>query len=186
LDVVHTIARSARDCRNDRARNRFFTELVESHGDAAFRTAYRLLGERELAHDAVQDALARALDRLPEVQSQDDAAAWLFRVLVNGCMSKLRRRAVISRAMAILGRGEPPRRTSPSDEIDFAHRVAPELSRLPLKQRIALVLRYGDERSVSEIAHAMGISPETVKTHLKRGLTTLRGQLGVQPGGRAP
>ena len=65
MDVLQTIARPADAPSGDFARNRFFTQLVEKQGTAAFKTAFRLLGAREEAHDAVQDTLTKALDRLP-------------------------------------------------------------------------------------------------------------------------
>jgi RNA polymerase sigma-70 factor (ECF subfamily) len=48
------------------------------------------------------------------------------------------------------------------------------LERLPSKQRAALVLRYGQELSVGEIAELLGVGQGTVKTHLVRGLKRLR------------
>ena len=58
--------------------------------------------------------------------------------------------------------------------MDVSDRVVPLLMKLPVKQRTAVVLRFAEERSVEEIADAMNIGTESVKTHLKRGLAQLR------------
>ncbi len=151
--------------------------FVEHHGDAAYRTAYRLLRDRDDAHDAVQDALFRIVERARSFATVDDARAWFFRVLVNGCMSRHRRRAVRLRALALIGRPPPITASDPSVSLDVGERVLPHVDRLPTKQRTAMILRFGDDRSVAEIAAAMGVEPETVKTHLKRGLAELRRHL---------
>jgi RNA polymerase sigma-70 factor (ECF subfamily) len=147
---------------------------VEQHGDSAHRTAFRLLRDREDASDAVQDALSLAFRRWAELRSEEAVRPWFFRILVNQCLSRLRRRAVRERALELLGHraiSSTPDHTVPAD---FSEHVLPHLLKLPLKQRTAIILRYGDERSVLEIAQAMGVSSDTVRTHIKRGLDRLR------------
>ncbi len=166
----------AQDSLGDR-RDRWLSRFVDQHGESAHRTAFRLLRDREDARDAVQDALSLAFRRWAELRSEVAARSWFFRILVNQCMSRLRRRAVRDRALELLGHRAmalPPDQTVPAD---FSEHVLPHLLKLPLKQRTAIILRYGDERTVLEIAEAMGVSTDTIRTHLKRGLSRLRTQI---------
>ena len=54
------------------------------------------------------------------------------------------------------------------------------LSELPLRQRACLTLRYLNELGVSEIGETLGLSPNSVKTHLTRGLNALRDRLDLE------
>ena len=175
----------ARDASRDAhaRRERWLLQLVDQHGDAAYRTAYRLLRDRHDAHDAVQDALTTAFRRWDELRSEDAARGWFFRILVNRCISRQRRNAVRTRALGILGLAPEPRAADDTVTTDVGEHVLPHLMRLPIKQRTALILRFGDDRSVDEIAAAMNIGTESVKTHLKRGLAELRKRLHADAGG---
>ena len=59
-------------------------------------------------------------------------------------------------------------------------RVIDALRELPHRQRDCIVLRYYDELGIDDIASTLGISRNSVKTHLGRGLDTLERTLGVQ------
>jgi len=157
----------------DVLRNRWISEFVELHADSAHRTAYRLLGDDEEARDAVQDSLVTVLRRWEELRSTDTAKAWFFRILVNDCISRLRKAKVRDGALRIIGRSAV-KTSEMSEASDFSKAVLPGLMQLPVKQRTAIVLRFADGRTVAEIAEAMNVSRETIKTHLKRGLARLR------------
>ena len=75
----------------DARREHWLLQLVDQHGDAAYRTAYRLLRDRNDAHDAVQDALTTAFRRWDELRSEDAARGWFFRILVNCVYSRHRK-----------------------------------------------------------------------------------------------
>jgi RNA polymerase sigma factor (sigma-70 family) len=164
----------------DASRDAWLAQFVDEHGDAAYRTAYRLLGDRHDARDAVQDALTTAFSRWNQLRSPDAGRGWLFRILVNECITRQRRRRVREGALRLFGIAPTARFVDPSIATDFSDRILPHLLKLPAKQRTALILRFGDDRSVEEIAGAMGIGTESVKTHLKRGLAGLRLALGPE------
>ncbi len=163
-------------------RDAWLAQFVEQHGDAAYRTAYRLLGDTHDAHDAVQDALAIAFRRWDHLRSAEAGRAWMFRILVNNCVSRLRRRRVREGALQLIGIAPAAPSVDPSIASDYSKRVLPQLLKLPVKQRTAVILRFGDERSVEDIADVMGIGAESVKTHLKRGLAQLRSALARSGG----
>lgn len=157
----------------DDQRNRWISEFVDLHGASAHRTAYRLLQSDEEARDAVQDCLVTVLKRWDELHSRDTAKAWFFRILVNDCISRQRKAKVRDTALRMIG-SSSAKTCEPLEPGDFSATVVPELMRLPVKQRTALILRFADGRSLAEIADAMNVSRETIKTHLSRGLARLR------------
>jgi RNA polymerase sigma-70 factor (ECF subfamily) len=146
-----------------------------------FAIAFDLLADRSEAEDAVQDALVKALAWASRLRDPAALEGWFLRTLANGCIRTLRRRRVM-RAFANLvwSRGEPA--ADPRVEPDRARLLA-QLDQLPTMQKATIVLRYGHDLSLDEIAATLGISSETVKTHLKRAHARLRVQLGVSDGG---
>jgi RNA polymerase sigma-70 factor (ECF subfamily) len=152
--------------------------LVDCCSRRGFAIAVDLLGDRAEAEDAVQDALVRTLASWQQLRDPGALEGWFFRVLTNACIGTLRRRRVTQAFARLVGRGE---RLVPATEGGDHTRMLRELDRLPAMQKAALVLRYGHELSLEEIAAILDVGGETVKTHLKRGRARLRDRLGVKP-----
>ena len=64
--------------------------LIQIHQNTLYRAALAILGDAHEAEDAVQDAFLRCLEKGPEFESPAHEKAWLLRVTVNGCKSRLR------------------------------------------------------------------------------------------------
>ncbi|MBK9033797.1 MAG: sigma-70 family RNA polymerase sigma factor [Myxococcales bacterium] len=189
-------------------RARVLSELAGAPARKAYAIAYDLLGNRAEAEEAVQDALARACENLHELRDLVAAPGWFLRIVTTGCLRVLRRRrlrrAVFGRwlervsddgeATPVEGDGLPAdalgaRLHAPAPEAadhalgtqqDIAALIA-RMGDLPSKQRTALVLRYGHDLPVPEIAQMLGVEQATAKTHLVRGLARLRELLEVSP-----
>lgn len=168
------------------------TQLATATAPRGYRIAFDLLRDRAEAEDAVQEALARACEAADRMREPDAIEGWFYRVLTNVCLRLLRRR----RLRRWLGGGRRGTAEAIPDEpadVDDGPHVAradealaerqeiahllDQLDTLPAQQRVALVLRYGHDRSVAEIADMLDVKPATVKTHLVRGLRRLRAAL---------
>jgi len=153
-------------------------ELVAVASRRGFAIAVDLLADRAEAEDVVQEALLRALDGVHRLRDPRALEGWFYRVLTNLCIGTLRRRRVVSAFRRLVGgRGEP---VSHARDLGPDHaRVLAALDQLPAMQKTAMVLRYAHDLGIDEIAAAMEVRPETVKTHLKRARERLRVRLGV-------
>ena len=131
---------------------------------AAFRAAYKVLGDRAEAEDLAQEALARALVRWPRVVAYADA--WVGRVAVNLALDRVRRdrRALLEATERGI---EDP---CAAERLDLVQ----ALRGLPRRQRDVVVLRYLLDHSEQDVAGALGVSVGSVKTHASRGLAALR------------
>ena len=141
--------------------------------DAAARLIVR---DRELARDAVQDALLRAWRDLPGLRDPDRFDAWLHRLTVNACLdaTRRRRRRVIEVELTPLVQpavGDASAELADRDLVDEAlRRLAPEW-------RAVVVLHYFLGMSVPDVAVAMRIPEGTVKSRLHRSLGVMRSTL---------
>jgi len=152
---------------------------------AAHRDHYRslvglacvLVDDRATCEEIVQDAFVAVFRRRDRVIDKSKLPAYLRSAVLNGARSHLRRRRVRDRARplrVVEDATSPEHAALAGDE----HRVVVEALRaLPARQRDALVLRYYLDLSEREIAETLGVSPGTVKTHIRRGLEALASTL---------
>ena len=140
---------------------------------AAYRAAFRLLGNRAEAEDVAQEACARACLRWGRLVRRGSAAPWVVRVATNLAIDQYRRRR---RAEAQTGDAPRPVAADEGRRVDL-HRA---LEHLTNRQRDVVVLRYVVDLTEAETAEALGCAPGTVKSHATRGLAALRTALGEE------
>ena len=136
--------------------------LVSQTENRLYRAALSLLGDPQEAEDAVQDAFVRYLERAPE--ELENPGAWLMRVLVNNCKSRL--------PLAWRRVGPLPD-TLPAPAME-EREVLEELFALPPADRAVLHLYYYEGYTTDEIARITGQRPGTVRTRLSRAREKLR------------
>lgn len=135
----------------------------------AYRVAWRLTGDVTTAEDLAAEALARAFARWSKIRRLPYRDAWVLRVTANLAIDTLRRRPPVLVDPAPVDEGEAA---------TTRLALAAALKALPRRQRDAVVLRHLHGYSEREVAQALGVSPGTVKTHLRRALEALRRRLG--------
>jgi RNA polymerase sigma factor (sigma-70 family) len=156
--------------------DRTFEAIAVPDARRLYSLALSILRDEGEAEDAVQETLLKAWRSWNSVSGMDRPASWLTRVCVNHCIS--RRRHLRSRGWPPLALIEDAGSRGDANtaaefvDMDRAYR------RLSLRQRAAITLNYRHGYSVEECAVFMGCSPGSVRTHLARGLATLRRELG--------
>jgi RNA polymerase sigma-70 factor (sigma-E family) len=159
-------------------------ELFESEGHALVRLARLFVDDRNAAEDLVQEAFIRLVRSAHRIHDMERAPAYLRSIVVNLARDHNRRGLVSLRHQ--LPFDDARAATEDALELrDDQAQVLDALRDLPRRQRDCLVLRYYEERSVDEIALVLGISRNSVKTHLTRGLAALRLALAESPDDRA-
>jgi RNA polymerase sigma factor (sigma-70 family) len=136
-------------------------------------------GDRELAEDLAQETLVRVCANWAKVRDAESPSAWAHRVAFNLAKSHLRRQAtwrrLRPRALASLGA------VADDDAAVVAVAVRDAVAALPEAQRETLVLRYFADLSVHDVAIATGLPENTVKTHTRRALESLRRRGLLEP-----
>ena len=149
-----------------------FDEAFRQLVPAVRRLTWRMLGDEASADDATAEAFIRTLTRWPKVRDLPHRDAWIMRVATNVALDVLRKRR--REAGVVLSEDPPWEGVDPAIRLD----VASALATLPKRQREAVVLRHVAGLSEAEVADALGVSTNTVKTHTSRGLGALRQRLG--------
>jgi RNA polymerase sigma factor (sigma-70 family) len=175
---------------------------VLSHGlPSLHRYAYRLLGNKDDAEDAVQDALLAAFKHLNQFRGQAQLSTWLTAIVINCARMQLRKRSRHLHVSLDSRIGEEQEyslsdilvdcRPNPEDEYHKSWlnaRLKESAARLSPTLRRTFHLRYVDHLSVCETARVLGVPIGTVKAQTARAraklLKVMRGLLHQGPAGR--
>lgn len=164
-----------------------YDELVGLLQRRASRIAYQYLRDAEEADEAVQDAFVKAYVKLPSYKDHLPFEAWFIRILVNGCLDRLKRRRRQQRWFAPWEEPREDSRWEPRDSqpSPFEQLVAGEgrrllgdaIEKLPDRQRLVVLLTHLDGRTTREVSAITGLNENTVRVHLFRAIRRLRGWL---------
>lgn len=166
---------------------RAFEALYNRYAATVFGLALRMLNDRTIAEDAVQEIFTRVWKRAASFDRSRAFAPWLFGIAHNYCIDELRRRKV--RPQTVYEGDEHPILRDIPDETDVGESailaeqrqaVRDALERLPQEQRQALLLAYFGGLTQQEIAVRLGNPLGTVKTRMRLGLQKLRSLLEGQ------
>lgn len=147
-----------------------FTAFVGARSAALGRTALLLTGDRQLAEDLLQEALARTAARWERVVAGGDPEPYVRRILYTCAVDGWRRR----RVREVLG---PVPEATGAHDGDAAERrivLRDALARLTPRQRAVLVLRFYEDATEVQAAELLGCSVSTVKSQTRHALGRLR------------
>jgi RNA polymerase sigma-70 factor (sigma-E family) len=150
-----------------------FADFVAARGPALMRTASLLTGDRGHAEDALQEALTKAALKWPSISRDGNPEPYVRQALYTVVIDRWRWRS--RRARESLG--ETPDRASHVDVGSDADRrlvLREALARLTPRQRQVLVLRFYEDLTETQTAHAMRCSTSTVKSQTRHALARLR------------
>ena len=156
-----------------------FAELVARHHRRILGLAWRVAGSRAEAEEIAQDAFVRAWKALPGFRGESRFSTWMHRITTRVALD---RREVVRRREGreigveeevLAGLAAAPESGVDGDRVTARARIA-LLAGLSEAQRTAVTLHYLEDRSVIEVAQAMNVPENTVKTHLSRARAAMR------------
>jgi len=154
-------------------------DLFNEHARSLVRLARLFVDDRSAAEDLVQEAFLRLHGSFHRIEDRSRAVAYLRSIVLNLARDHNRRGLVSLRHRLPEQRGP----ASVEDRIvmrEDQREVFDALQLLSNRQRDCLTLRYFLDLSPPDIAATLGLSVNSVKTHLGRGLAALEGCLGAR------
>ncbi|MBI4552359.1 MAG: sigma-70 family RNA polymerase sigma factor [Candidatus Latescibacteria bacterium] len=162
-----------------------FATLVERHKTAVFSMACRIIGKREDAEEAAQDAFIRAYRALDQFRRDSKFSTWLYRIAMNVCLTKAKQTRFDATSieasmeedeesvpLQLPDRGESPDRLVERNE--FRERVHALIASLSPKYSAVLMLYHIQDCSYEEISEILNLPIGTVKAHLFRAREALK------------
>ena len=153
-----------------------FRRIVESHTGGMIRFATNMTGP-DMAEDMVQQAFTQAWKAAGRWKPDAKLSTWLYTILRNECLRHLRKsrpdiRLVSSEDVILADRSTLPDQMLAEQDDNAALDAA--MTKLPERQRTALLLRYGENLSQKEAALVMGIGEKALESLLSRGKAELK------------
>ena len=175
--------------RHAEARERY-AELVARHQRRAARIAFHYLRDGAESDEAVQDAFVKAYSHLSTFREELPFEVWFTRILINGCLDRIKARTRRERWMVSMPDHGPRERDfaertaghgpSPEDLVlarERRQKLAAALARLPDRQRSVFMLSHYEGCTSREVSAITGLNESTVRVHLFRAIRKLRGML---------
>lgn len=159
-------------------------ELVQSYHSEIFRLALSILDDPAEAEDITQDVFIRAINALDSYRGDSAFKTWLFSITVNVCRRRWRQRKTRERLIQLLQSVFPliHANSVQPEEIVIRRENKAELwkavDRLGEKYQLPLILFYGHELPVAEIAQVLGVPIGTVLSRLHTARARLANTLG--------
>lgn len=158
--------------------------LVKRYRAQFARYAVRMLGNREDAEEALQDALIRAYRSLAKCDDPERFGSWLFRILANRCRTAGTRRGrreqtFVRDEIALLGASEE----HPEDQTAWREEIQRALLMLEDEQREAFLLKHVEDLGYEEMSELTGVGVSALKMRVKRACERLRVLLHEVNGG---
>lgn len=145
-----------------------FEALVKRHEHRLYRTALAIMGNSPDAEDIVQGAFLRAYEKAPKFETEEHERAWMIRVTVNLCHSRLR--------SPWKKRMEPLLASYPAAEPE-QHELLESIQAMPPKYRTVIHLFYYESCSVKDISELTGQKEATIRSLLTRARQKLKSVL---------
>lgn len=156
-----------------------FSELVKRYTQAIYNVTYRFTGDAHEAENLTQETFLRAWNVLPRLTLDKPLKPYFVRIAVNLCRDWAERKKLVNVTPLEIENesdfpdadGDPLRAVS---DAELRERVRAKMALLPPLYRTVITLRYTEEMSYDEMATALDLPLNTVRTHLHRAKTRLR------------
>lgn len=155
-----------------------FAALIRHYDPGLRALAYRLLGDRDLMDDALQEAYVKAFRALPRFRGHSRLGTWLYRIVYNTCLDELKRP---SRRQSLPYEDldhSPGPWTDPGEAVARRADLAEALARLAPEERAAVLLVDAQGFDYREAARILDVPEGTVASRLSRARASLRSELG--------
>ena len=147
-------------------------QIIRKHSQMLYKICMVMLCNKSDAEDAVQETFLRYMTKGPTTQEDEHEKAWLIRVAVNTCknMRLFGQRHNHLNIEDFENLGVPPKFNT----------VFQEVTHLPAKYRVVLLLHYAQGYRTEEIARLLNITPAAVRKRLQLGRERLKWELGKE------
>ncbi|WP_142683981.1 RNA polymerase sigma factor [Chitinophaga polysaccharea] len=159
-------------------------QLVNTYKDFSFTIAMSVVANNEDAEEVVQDAFLKAFASLDKFRQASKFSTWLYRIVYNTALTKLksRRMPTISMDQSPVAEEDATTENQGWDLLKDTERkkyIALALGRLSAEDRLVLTLHYIEEKNITEIGEILGAGKSAIKMRLLRGRKQLETELAL-------
>ena len=149
-----------------------FGKIIAQTEGMVFSLAFNFFRNRSIAEDLAQDAYLELFRNLHKLESDTHLVNWLRQTVTRKCIDRSRRKKF--RPHLDLDSVREPEVEAVEHDPILREELEERIKELPAKMQMVVILRFQEDLKLSEIADAMSIPVNTVKTLLRRSLIRLR------------
>ena len=157
-----------------------FSELFFQYKEMVYRVVYRLLGNSEETHDAVQQTFIELYKSLPGYAGKSKFTTWLYRIAVNVSIQFFRKRRAHDKTQSLdpelLADTVTDKETS-IEKKELRKQIEQALASLHIRKRTVVILHDIENRTMEEISEIIGVPVGTIKSRLFYGREELKKKL---------
>jgi RNA polymerase sigma-70 factor, ECF subfamily len=160
-------------------------ELMNEYGKDVYLLAFSFVKEKGLAEDISQEVFIKCFNSIAQFRGEASIKSWIYRITVNTSKDFIKKKSykVLKLPKSFF---ENSQQNESSEDVVLKKSQNDQILhcvlQLPIKYREAIVLHYFHDLKITEIAEALGMNTNTVKTRLTRGRDALR-KILVKKGG---
>lgn len=154
-----------------------FAEIVRENESMVFSICLHALRDRAQAEEVAQEVFLQLYRNLDRLDSDAHVVNWLRRTATHRVIDVCRASSGVAVSLEMIA--EPGTSHGVGDPL-LRERLRRLVAELPVSQRMAIILRFGEEMQLAEIADALEVPINTVKSNLRRGLARLRERLSME------
>src|SRR5579862_2513743 len=155
-----------------------FARIVERHTDMVYAFCFRQMRNRELAEEAAQTVFIILARKAAALKRETVLAGWLFKTarfaIANALKIEARKRRIQSRAQAMAGATQSRKEPRAANDDAFAL-LDDALAQLPEFERNAVLLKYFEQQTHTEVGAALGVSADAAEKRISRAIGKLHG-----------
>lgn len=155
-----------------------FASLIEQYKIELYKISYLYTKNQDDALEAIDETVYKSFISIKKLKKPEFFKTWIIRILINECITLLKKKNKI-----ILENDNTKFEIPCNDNYDVTiefEDLYDAINILNDKQRTAIVLRYFQDFKISEISEVMEMSDNTVKSHIRRGILSLKKSLGEE------
>lgn len=160
-----------------------FQRLIDGYGPEIFAYLYRIFGGRMDAEDCLQETYLRAFRSFHQARPGSNYRAWLYKIATNTARTILKRNKRRAQLEQRRANQTVANIDAVADAVERKLRLArlqEAVDELPVKQRLALILRKYHELNYKEIGEALGCTADSARANVYQALRRLRLEVGQQ------
>jgi RNA polymerase sigma factor (sigma-70 family) len=165
---------------NQTSSDLLFEKIVDQYGESLMRLAYTYVKNHQVAEDIVQDVFLKAFEKQSDFREESSYKSYLYRITINRSYDYFRswsyKNLLLTDKITKIVRQEKSTELLDITENEN-YLLGEKILSLPIKYREVIILHYYNDYGIDEIAIILGISPNTIKTRLRRGREKLKGLL---------
>jgi RNA polymerase sigma factor (sigma-70 family) len=163
---------------NQTSSDLLFEKIVDQYGESLMRLAYTYVKNHQVAEDIVQDVFLKAFEKQSDFRGESSYKTYLYRITINRSYDYFRswsyKNLLLTDKITKIVRQEKSTELLDITENEN-YLLGEKILSLPIKYREVIILHYYNDYGIDEIAFILGISPNTIKTRLRRGREKLKG-----------